>query len=133
MKNSLVRPLTISLVHTLIFTLLVSQLAYAQTPVVSASELKQAITNASKVRQDNLDQIGKFFSSELGRKALSFSRVEPDRFNKVVSTLTSEEVAKLAAQTRQVQNDFAAGALTNQQITYILIALAAAVVVLVLK
>ena len=38
---------------------------------------------------------------------------------------------KLAAQTRQIQNDFAAGALTNQQITYILIALGTAVIVLI--
>ena len=43
----------------------------------------------------------------------------------------SQELAKLAQQTRHVQNDFAAGVLTNQQITYILIALATAVIVLI--
>ena len=45
--------------------------------------------------------------------------------------MNSDELAKLAVQTRQVQSDFAAGALTNQQITYILIALGTAVVVLI--
>ena len=43
-----------------------------------------------------------------------------------------EELARLAARTDKVQRDMAAGALTNQQITYILIALGTAVLVLIL-
>src|SRR5688572_13908748 len=133
MKMSFARSFTISLVHTLIITLLASQAAYAQGPIVSASELRQALINATKTRTDNLNQVRGFFSSDLGRRTLSMAHMDSARFDKVVSTLNSEELAKLAAQTRQVQNDFAAGALTNQQITYILIALATAVIVLVLK
>jgi hypothetical protein len=49
-----------------------------------------------------------------------------------VATLSPEELARLATKTNQIQTDFAAGALTNQQLTYIVIALGTAVLVLLI-
>jgi len=46
--------------------------------------------------------------------------------------LSDEELARLAARTEKVRKDFAAGALTNQQITYIIIALATALIVVII-
>ena len=50
---------------------------------------------------------------------------------KAVATLSPDELARLASRTNQLQRDFAVGALTNQELTYIVIALAAAVIVLI--
>ncbi len=47
--------------------------------------------------------------------------------------LDRQEVAQLESRTERPGEEVAGGALTNQQLTYILIAVAAAVVVLVLK
>ena len=47
--------------------------------------------------------------------------------------LSPEEEQSLSARSEEPGREVAGGALTNQQITYILIALAAAVIVLVLK
>lgn len=112
-------------------TLISSQIAYAQGPVVSKDELKQALSESAKNRKENLDQVRTFFSSDVSRQALKTAHIDSERVQKGVSSLTDQDLAKLADQTRHVQNDFAAGVLTNQQITYILIALATAVLVLI--
>jgi len=49
-----------------------------------------------------------------------------------IEDLPDEELARLAARTEKVRKDFAAGALTNQQITYIIIALATALIVVII-
>ncbi len=49
-----------------------------------------------------------------------------------IPTLSDQELAQLARQTDRIQNDFAAGALSNEQLTYIIIALATAVVVILI-
>ena len=113
-------------------TLIMSQVAYAQGPVVSKDELKQALVNSAKTREENLDQVRTFFSSDLSRNALKTAHIDSERVQKAVSSLDENELAKLAEQTRHVQKDIAAGALTNQQITYILIAIGTAVIVLIL-
>ena len=113
-------------------TLIMSQVANAQGPVVSKDELKQALVNSAKTREENLDQVRTFFSSDLSRNALKTAHIDSERVQKAVSSLDENELAKLAEQTRHVQNDIAAGALTNQQITYILIAIGTAVIVLIL-
>ena len=113
-------------------TLIMSQIANAQGPVVSQDELKQALADAAKTRKENLDQVRTFFSSEQAREAFKSAHLDSERVQKAVSSLDDNELSKLANQTRHIQNDFAAGALTNQQITYILIALGTAVIVLIL-
>ena len=118
-------------VAIVVCSLVMCQMLYAQGPIVMPDELKQALVKSDEARKENLAQVRTFFSSDLARKAFAVGHVDSDRLRKAVSTLNSDELAKLAAQTRQVQRDFAAGALTNLQITYILIALGTAVIVLI--
>jgi hypothetical protein len=49
-----------------------------------------------------------------------------------VATLEDADLSRLAERARSYQADVAAGALNNQQITYILIALGTAVIILVI-
>ena len=119
------------LVFTLIFSLWIPQVAAAQAAVVSPSELQQAITTAAKNRQKNYDDVQAFFSSSSVRNALKTGKVDYQRVQKAVATLSPDELARLAARTNQIQRDFAAGSLTNEQLTYIVIAIGAAVIVLI--
>lgn len=132
MKLRLWRPFVFPVVTTVVLTLVICQLAYAQGPIVTQHELKQALVDSAKTRKENLDQVRNFFSSEAAAKALKSANLDSKRLDQAVSTLNSDELAKLAATTRQIGNDFAGGALTNEQITYIIIALATAVIVLIL-
>jgi hypothetical protein len=117
---------------TLVVSLVIPQVVAAQAPVVSPSEMHQAIVAAAQTRQKNLEDVRSFFSSEPARAALRTSKVEYQKVDKAIATLAPEELARLAARTHQVQQDFAAGALTNQELTYIVIALGTAVLVLIL-
>ena len=111
---------------------LLSQTASDGDHIVSTGDLQKAVHATAQARQENLAKIDRFFSSEPARKAFETVRLDPVKVSHAVSFLSDEELARLAAQTDKVQSDVAAGALTNQQITYILIALATAVIILVI-
>jgi len=80
----------------------------------------------------NLAKIERLFASDPAQEAFRSMKLEPEKISHAVSALSDEEVASLARRAQQIQNNLAAGALTNQQITYILIALGTAVIILVL-
>jgi hypothetical protein len=121
-----------SAICCLIFTLSSSQLLQAQSSVVQPSELRDALKNAASTRQKHLGQVKSFFESEPVRKILSESRFSSSQIQKTVTGLDADELAKLAARVEKAQSDFAAGSLTNEQLTYIVIALATAVVVIII-
>ena len=120
------------LICTVIVSLLIPQFVAAQSAPISPSELHQAVTGAAETRQKNLDDVRGFFSSEPARAALRTGKVDYHKVDKAVATMSPDELARLAARTNQLQKDFAAGALTNQQLTYIVIALGTAVLVLLI-
>jgi hypothetical protein len=120
------------LTFVLIVALLLPQFVAAQAPSVSPSELQQAITAAAQTRQKNLGDVRSFFSSEPARAALKVGKVDYKKVDKAVAVLTPDELARLAEKTNRIQQDFAAGALTNQELTYIVIALGTAVLVLLI-
>jgi hypothetical protein len=119
------------LVATLIFSLVVPEFLAAQAPVVSSSELHQAIAAAMQTRQKNLEDVRGFFGTDRVRAALKTGKVDYQKVDQAVATLSPDELARLASRTNQLEKDFAGGALTNQQLTYIVIALATAVIVLI--
>ena len=117
---------------TLVVAMLSPQLTYAQESTVTPAELRQAVVAAAATRASNLNTIQNFFSSNPARKALKSAGIDPERVGKAVSTLSPDELASLAARTQKAQNDFAAGALTNEQLTYLVIAIGTAVLVLII-
>src|SRR5213593_4350552 len=111
------------LVFSLSLLLMISPTLSAQTQAVSPSELQEAIRDAAKTRQKNRDDVQAFFSSEPARRALKSSRINYQRVQTAVATLSPDELSRLAARTNQLQQDFAGGVLNNQEMTYAIIAL----------
>ena len=107
------------------------QVLPAQEHIVSSTDLQKDVAKAAQLRQERIGKIDKFLSTDQARTALKTANVDYDVVRNGVSTLSDDELARLSARTDQAQKDFAAGALTNEQITYIIIALAAAVIVLI--
>jgi hypothetical protein len=110
----------------------VPQTLFAQTSAVTAAELRDAVKQAAGSRERNLEQVRSFFSDPKITKALQDAGMDSGRIQKAVSSLDADQLSRLASRTSQIQTDFAAGALTNQELTYIVIALGAAVLVLIL-
>jgi len=120
------------LVFSLSLLLLISPTLSAQTQAVSPSQLQEAIRDAAKTRQKNRNDVQAFFSSEPARKALKGAKIDYQRVQTAIATLSDEELARLASRTNNLQHDFAGGVLNNQQMTYAIIALATAVFVLLI-
>ena len=104
----------------------------AQEHVVSSADLQKDVVTAAQARQQHIATIEKFLNTPQAEQALKSANVDYKVVSSGISTLSDDELARLSARADQAQKDFAAGSLTNEQITYIIIALATAVIVLIL-
>jgi hypothetical protein len=102
----------------------------AEGHLAPSSELHQSIVEAQQTRDANRKEVVEFFATPQARKALKASNLDLRKVETAVSFLSDDELAKLALQSREMKRDLAAGALTNQQLTYIVIALVTAVIVI---
>lgn len=122
-----------SVIALLVSTIVPIMSAVAQeNHVVPLTELHRDAAAATESRQGDLAKVERFFSSEIAQNALRAAHIDGDQIKTALPMLSSEELAQLAARTSQLQADFAAGSLSNQEITYILIALGTAVIILVI-
>ena len=102
------------------------------THVVTLAEVHAAAVAAGQQRQENISRIERFFSGEPAEKALQTVHLSGSQIRTAIASLDNEELARLAARAEKANSDFAAGALTNQELTYIVIALGTAVLILVI-
>ncbi len=125
-----VRVLTACLLVT-IFTIPQNLFAQAAEHVVSSVELQKAAVDASRVRQQNLDTLKEFFSSERAQRALKAAHTDPEQVKKAVASLSDAELAQLASQAQRAQADFAAGHLSDRDLIIILVLIAALILIIV--
>ena len=104
----------------------------AETHVVPLTELHARTVSASDGRRSDLAKLDQFFSTDPARQALHSVKLDGSQIFQAVALLSTEELARLASRTDKIQADLAAGALSNQELTYIVIALATAVLVLII-
>ncbi len=114
-----------------LFTGLPQQLV-AQEHLVSPEAIQEQLVQSAAERNKNVASLTEFFGSESARKAMKGAGLSQDEVKNAVSRLSDQELSQLAAKANRAQKDFAAGALTNQQLTYIIIALATAVIIIVI-
>jgi hypothetical protein len=102
--------------------------------VVSLSDLKKDAAQPAQTRQSNEEAVRSLFSSETGQKALKSANLDYQKVEKAVGQLSDEDLARLAARSRQAQSDFAAGHISDRDLLWIiLIALAIVVLALALR
>jgi len=106
-------------------------LAEGNAHVVSPSDLQQAAVQASTVRQQNVEQVRQFFSSQKAEKALRSAHMNPEQVKAAVSTLDDAELAQLATRVNKAQADFAAGTLSDRDLIIILVAVAILILIIV--
>jgi hypothetical protein len=99
--------------------------ALAQTSdkqhVVSLNELSKDSAALAETRQANEAAIRHLMSSETGQKALQSAKIDYAKVDKAVGQLSDEDVAKLAGRSRQAEQDFAAGSLSDRDLLVIVI------------
>lgn len=114
----------------------VAQSAATQTKApqhaVSLADLQKDVAASAATRQANEAKIENFLSTPQAREAMKKAGINYEVVKQSVSQLSPDELASLAARADKAQMQFQAGALTNQQLTYIIIALATAVLIIVI-
>ena len=103
----------------------------AQDHVVKPSELQQALVKATQTRQQNLDNLQNFLSSPLAEKALKSAKMDPEQVKIAIATLNDEDLARLSSRALMAQTDFAAGRLSDRELIWIIVAIAALILIIV--
>ena len=104
---------------------------HAQAHVVSPADLQKEVVSLAKTRQDRVDQVTRFLSSDKAEKAFSSAGIDAKQVKNAVPTLSDEELAQLSARASKAQADFAAGTLTDHDLTLIILAIAILVLLIV--
>lgn len=100
--------------------------------VVTSKDLQQEVARSAQARSERLARVEKFFSQAPAKQALEKAHIDYQQVRDAVRMLDDRELENLATRTDKIQSDFAAGALNNQEITYIIIALVTAVIIIVI-
>lgn len=111
---------------------LLGQSAQADDHLVTSAELHKMLLDSANSREKDTGKIQKFLSSDSTQKAFGGNQHLLRKVEKALPYLSDEELKRLASQTEKIEQDIAADSLTNQQLTYIIIALATAVIILVI-
>ena len=114
-----------------VFAIPNNAVAQAANHVVSPSDLAKATVDASQQRQQNIDTLNQFFSSEKAQRALESAHMNPQQVQKAVSGLSDEELAQLSSRASKAQSDFAAGNFSGHDLLIILVCIAALVLIIV--
>lgn len=118
-----------ALVLAMIFA--VPQNLLADTHVVSPSELQKQTVETTRDRQRNLSSVREFLSTTTAEKAMKSASIDPKKVQNAVSSLSDDELANLAQRADKAQADFAAGTLSNRDLIWIILAIAALVLIIV--
>jgi Flp pilus assembly protein TadB len=105
--------------------------AQAGQHLVSPDDLQKAAVDASQIRQQNVDTLNHFFSSDHAQKALQSARINPQQVKEAVAGLSDEELAQLASRAQKAQNDFAAGNMSDRDLLIVLVCIAALILIIV--
>jgi len=108
-----------------------SVLGQEKEHAVSPQELRKDVQKASTDRQSNETAIRELLSTEQGQEALKSSGADFTKVNRAVSQLSDADAARLAAQSRAVQKDIAAGNFSDRDILIVLLCIAALVLIIV--
>jgi len=114
-----------------IFAIPQSLVAQSSEHLVSPTELQRAVVDASQKRQQNLDTLNQFFSSEKAQRALESAHQNPEQVRKAIASLSDDELAQLASRANKAQTDFAAGRVDDHDLLIILVCIAALVLIVV--
>src|SRR5436305_11731651 len=104
---------------------------FAQSHVVNPADLQKEMVKSSEARQHNLQAVQKFLSSPAAEKTLKSAKMDPVQVKNAVSSLSDEDLAEMATRADKAQADFAAGRLSDRDLIWIVVAIAALILIIV--
>src|SRR5882724_4945687 len=114
-----------------IFAVPQNLMAQAAAHIVSPADLQKAAVSATQTREHNLQIVQTFLSSERAEKAIKAAHMDPQQVKPAVANLDNAELAKLASRADKAQADFAAGDLSDRDLIWIIVGIAALILIIV--
>lgn len=105
--------------------------APAAQHIVPRAKLQAALAESQASSRADRAELMRLLETAPSQKAMATAGIEFRQVKQAVASLDDQTAARLADRARQVNRDFAAGALSNETLTYIVIALATAVIVII--
>jgi Flp pilus assembly protein TadB len=103
----------------------------SQSHVINSTDIHKELVNAAQTRQQNLEKVKSLFSSDETRQAMEAAKISPEKVDAAVSTLSDDELARLAARADKADKDFAAGRLSDRDLLIVIVGIAALVLIIV--
>ena len=114
-----------------LFAMPASLKAEVATHLVSPADLQKAAVAATQTREENLQAVQTFLSSDRAVKAIKDAHMDPQQVKTAAANLSDAELAKLATRAHNAQADFAAGNLSDRDLIVIILAIAVLVLIIV--
>ena len=136
MKRTILQSLTFRAVvpSALMLLMSVPGEAFAATPgqdhLVSPQAMQKQMADSAAARQKNIEAVTNFLSSPVAESAMRDAHYNPQQVKNAVPSLSDQELASLAARSKDAQQKFAAGALTKPELALIVIAFVVLIVVI---
>jgi hypothetical protein len=103
----------------------------AQSHVVNQTDIHKELVNAAQTRHQNLQKVKNLFSSDETRKAMEASKISPEKVAAAISMLSDDELARLASRADKLDQDFAAGRLSDRDLLFVILGAAAIILIIV--
>jgi hypothetical protein len=107
-----------------------SPAAHAQDHLVSPRALQQQTQAATAMRQQNIQTLTKFLSTPMAERAMRSAKVDPVQVQNAIPTLSSHDLANLAARANKAQQQFSAGFLSTGMLLVVVIAIAVVIIII---
>jgi t-SNARE complex subunit (syntaxin) len=120
----------ILLVLTMAFVFPVALLADSNH-VVSQSDMQHQAVTASQARQQNIQKIQKFLSTDVAQQAMQSSHIDAEQVKNAVPGLSDQELAHMARRADTARSQFAAGNLGTRDITLIVLGIVVVILIIV--
>lgn len=104
---------------------------FAQDHVVSSSDLRKDLQQASAAREQKLVQLDQSFSSAEGQEALRRLHIGYQQVDKAARSLSDDDLARLAARSQGAQKDFAAGKINSTDLLWIIVGVLVIILIIV--
>ncbi len=103
----------------------------AQSHVVSQKEIHKELIDATQTRQKNQEKVGRLMATDEAVKAMESAGMSPEKISGAISTLNDAELARLAARADKLEEDFAAGRLSDRDLLFVVLGIAALILIIV--
>jgi len=100
--------------------------------VVPLQEMERRIAGQSSQRRANLSKVESFLSMNKVEEVMRSARMDPQAIRAAAALLSDDELSRLASRAGSARKDIQGGALSNLELTYVVIALITALVVVII-